>query len=87
MVSKQSKEGLYLCIKDVCMDRNPKEIAYIQGKIYKFYYTTEHPEDIKTNGDELDSIMHIWNSRSKTFKNHFVKYDPLDSLEDNFILL
>ena len=54
----------YTCIKTVCMDGNPKDIAYKKGKIYV--------SDINGSLKDEDGTTHYWNN-IEDFNKYFIK--------------
>ena len=54
----------YTCIKTVCMDGNPKDIAYKKGKIYV--------SDVDGSLKDEDGTTHYWNN-IKDFNKYFIK--------------
>ena len=54
----------YICIKTVCMDGNPKDIAYKKGKIYI--------SDVNGSLKDEDGTTHYWNN-IKDFNKYFIK--------------
>ncbi len=53
----------YICIKTVCMDENPKDIAYKKGKIYV--------SDVNGSLKDEDGCTHYWNTND--FNKYFKK--------------
>ena len=54
----------YTCIKTVCMDGNPKDIAYKKGKIYI--------SDVNGSLEDEDGTTHYWNN-IEDFNKYFIK--------------
>ena len=59
-----TKGESYICVKTVCMDGNPKDIAYKKGKIYV--------SDVSNSLKDENGDTHYWNN-IKEFNTYFKK--------------
>ena len=58
------KGDVWVCVKDVCMNGNPNDVAYLKGKVY-------YSDEDYSITDENKNIQHRWVSEDKIFYEHF----------------